>query len=261
MNHWIKRLMYGLIFAVPLVLVTFVFVSAAPPAQTDGIEPLDCKSCHQAFVSAWENGAHAKAIEQVTCESCHGIPTYGHPNSPMVVDKSPFLCGDCHTQALYEWQLSGHGAKNVACSNCHDPHATSLKTDNPVMLCGSCHSERSESFTHTQHSQQGLTCPDCHLQMAEAEKIEGWSYDHTFQVHLETCNKCHAQELHTGLPHGTEAPVNPDAMAAVDAAVTIAPSPVSPLGFSIFAGVIGIGAGIVLAPWLERKLRRLLTMR
>jgi hypothetical protein len=39
--------------------------------------------------------------------------------------------------------------------------------------------------------------------------------------------------------------------------VTAEPQPTSPFGFAIFAGLIGLAFGIVLAPWLERGLRRI----
>ena len=35
-------------------------------------------------------------------------------------------------------------------------------------------------------------------------------------------------------------------------AVTPEPEPVSPMGFSALAGLIGLAGGMVLAPWLER---------
>jgi hypothetical protein len=38
--------------------------------------------------------------------------------------------------------------------------------------------------------------------------------------------------------------------------VTPEPEPVSPMGFSALAGMIGLAGGMVLAPWLERWYRR-----
>jgi hypothetical protein len=34
--------------------------------------------------------------------------------------------------------------------------------------------------------------------------------------------------------------------------VVAAPEPVNPLGFAILAGLIGLAAGVVVAPWFER---------
>jgi hypothetical protein len=36
------------------------------------------------------------------------------------------------------------------------------------------------------------------------------------------------------------------------ASITPEPAPVSPVGFSLMAGLIGLAGGMVLAPWLER---------
>jgi hypothetical protein len=41
-------------------------------------------------------------------------------------------------------------------------------------------------------------------------------------------------------------------------AVTQEPQPVSPMGFSALAGLIGLAGGMVLAPWLERWYHRAL---
>jgi hypothetical protein len=36
-----------------------------------------------------------------------------------------------------------------------------------------------------------------------------------------------------------------------------APQPVSPIGFGLLAGLVGLAAGVVLAPWIERFQHRL----
>jgi hypothetical protein len=39
--------------------------------------------------------------------------------------------------------------------------------------------------------------------------------------------------------------------------VSADPKPVSPVGFAVFTGLIGLAFGIVLAPWLERGFHRI----
>jgi hypothetical protein len=39
--------------------------------------------------------------------------------------------------------------------------------------------------------------------------------------------------------------------------VMAAPRPVSPIGFALLAGLVGLAAGVVLAPWIERFQNRL----
>jgi hypothetical protein len=55
---------------------------------------------------------------------------------------------------------------------------------------------------------------------------------------------------------GTSAPVTNHAADIQLASVTPVPDPVSPVGFSLMAGLIGLAGGMVLAPWLERWYHR-----
>jgi hypothetical protein len=61
-----------------------------------------------------------------------------------------------------------------------------------------------------------------------------------------------------------DAPPNPigpdlmDSMSAVEASIVdVEPGPVSPVGFAVLAGLVGMAGGMVLAPWLERWFRRM----
>ncbi len=144
---------------------------------------------------------------------------------------------------------------------------SSLKAENTDDLCASCHKELSSNFMHTGHSDQGLACIDCHMSELSPTGEHGISKrDHTFFVDLESCTKCHGGEMHNAAASGVEAvaeeahqaeskPV--DAMAAVEALpVSASPSPVSPLGFTVLAGLVGIAFGIILAPWIDQLRRR-----
>jgi hypothetical protein len=58
-------------------------------------------------------------------------------------------------------------------------------------------------------------------------------------------------------PEGNPAPVAAEAtVEAPTVSVTPEPAPVSPMGFSAMAGMIGLAGGMVLAPWLERWFHR-----
>jgi hypothetical protein len=58
-------------------------------------------------------------------------------------------------------------------------------------------------------------------------------------------------------PEGNSIPVGAEQAAGIQlAAVTPEPEPVSPMGFSALAGLIGLAGGMVLAPWLERWFHR-----
>ena len=292
------RLFYGLLFAVPLMILTFALASANSPAQDeqpDQPASLDCKLCHSEFEKAWEGGAHGhattdpafnKAWEEqgkpkdclkchvtgydsdtgswkadgITCQACHGEESANHPMEPMPADRSAKLCGECHSETYFEWQASGHRAQGLDCSGCHDAHGTKLKSENSAELCASCHRGRASNFAHSEHSEQGLSCADCHLAILPGDGQEGHArLDHSFGVSLSTCNQCHAYQMHDPKEVHPESPtpLPPDALAAVESLpVQEEPQAVNPLGFTTLTGLIGLAAGIVLAPWLERWTRR-----
>jgi len=59
------------------------------------------------------------------------------------------------------------------------------------------------------------------------------------------------------VPETVSAPVSVEPTVEVPTvSVTPEPEPVSPMGFSAMAGMIGLAGGMVLAPWLERWFHR-----
>jgi hypothetical protein len=256
---------------------------------------LACNMCHEDFQKAWKAGAHGQATndpafkeaweaqgepqeclnchatgydpatghyeaEGITCQACHGKNADNHPMEPMPAERSAKLCGECHSETYFEWQASGHRAEGLDCQGCHDPHATDLKAANASETCATCHRARSSNFAHSAHSAQGLTCVDCHLAELPGDGQEGHArLDHSFNVSLSTCNECHAYQMHDPSQVHPEnpTPMPPDAMAAVETAIVAEePQEVNPLGFTTLTGLIGLAAGIILAPWLERWMRR-----
>ncbi len=291
------RLFYGLLFALPIMLLTYAFAQAGNPPQAQQLQqqstPLICPACHESTQKEWEQSAHGMAVSDptfrneweaqgkpgecltchvtgydpdkgtwladgITCTACHNTTQANHPLQPITADRSSKLCGTCHQETYFEWQASVHRQNGVDCIACHDPHATSLKAEDAYSQCSSCHKERSTIFTHSQHSQSGLTCADCHMAVL-SDPTEGHSgRDHTFTVRLSTCNTCHAYQMHDPAQvHAVDpTPSQPDALAAVESAsVADVPNPVSPVGFATLAGVFGVAAGAILAPWLERLFR------
>jgi hypothetical protein len=291
------RLGFGLLFALPLMLLTFALAQAQtqqdPPQQSS----LDCSACHANFQKSWEAGAHAQAAtnsayrdawdeqgnppqclnchvtgydatthtwesDAITCNACHNpenAPT--HPMEPMPADRSSKMCGSCHQETFFEWQVSAHRASGLDCVGCHDPHGTNLKKEQTLAQCAACHRTRASNFAHSEHSQQGLTCTNCHLAELPDHTGEGHArLDHSFNVRLSTCNSCHAYQMHdpTEVHPERKVLVQPrDAMAAVETlSVTDEPMPVSPVGFATLSGLFGLAAGVILAPWIERKVRK-----
>lgn len=298
MSKFFARFLYGLVFAIPLMLVTFFIAQAANrPQQTTPDPSLNCKDCHAAFYQTWENGAHGRATTDpafnqeweargkpadclkchvtgydpatntwsangITCVACHYPITANHPLAPMSTNSSAKACGECHTETYFEYQVSVHREKGLDCVGCHDPHATGLKTTDAGALCSTCHRSRASNFAHTQHSAQGLTCASCHLTHLDKSGIEGQAkVDHSFFVSLSSCNSCHSYQMHDPIEVHSDNPTPEpaDAMASVEKVnVSREPVPVSPIGFSTLSGLIGVAVGIILAPWLDRRRRSLL---
>ena len=117
-------------------------------------------------------------------------------------------------------------------------------------------------FSYTAHAQQGISCVDCHVKgLGNAERTAHTVPDHSFNASLASCNTCHAQQMHSPTEaisiKETTLPIPAEPSAEVKpASVVPEPDPVSPIGFSAMAGLLGLAGGMVLAPWLERWYQR-----
>jgi predicted CXXCH cytochrome family protein len=281
------------------LLALSAFVVRAELAASDALQgDLTCQACHSEFHEVWSGSAHSRATsgtfleawqaqgqpgecltchttgydasqnawqaDGIACAACHSPAPANHPEDPMPTDRSANLCGTCHTETMFEWQISKHRDVDLACSGCHDPHGTDLKPTSGPSLCASCHRDRAANFAHSAHSQQGLTCADCHLGPLDSPTGEGHAVrDHSFHVRLETCNACHAYQMHDPVQVHPDRPTPepPAAMADESApveATTVSsePMPVSPLGFGVVSMLVGMAGGTILAPWLERWYQR-----
>ncbi len=312
-----ERFIIALMFALLAAGTTLIFANAqdvTPPASNAQEEEPPCAVCHTEFQTTWQAGLHGQAgddpifvaaweeqgkpgaclvchvtgydpatatwkADGVTCEACHETPSE-HPKEPSSVDRSPDLCGRCHSDTRFgwqDWQGSTHYQRGMDCAVCHDPHSASLKEipsvrGEPSMqdasqLCINCHKEVSMEFPYSQHHEQGVSCVQCHVEHLEDQNREPHSMpDHSFQASLKTCNTCHADQMHSAtseasVPTEGTTPVagtetTPTEEAAADSPVTTEPSPVSPVGYAGLAGLVGLAAGMVLAPWLERFYHR-----
>ena len=230
--------------------------------------PSACLTCH---VTGYDPATATWKADGVTCEACHKDSGGQHPITPMLVDKSSNLCGGCHTDARFgwtEWEGSTHFKNGMACTNCHDPHSATVKISSdgdPSKLCITCHEEASMNFPYSKHNEQGVTCIDCHLEhLGNTDTSIHQVPDHSFKASLKACNACHEDQMHAS---GVGASVNADAGVsssdhanAIDPEVSQSsilpePTPVNPFGYAGLAVLIGLAAGMLLAPWLERWYR------
>jgi predicted CXXCH cytochrome family protein len=248
-------------------------------AWNDQGKPGACLVCH---TTGYDPATGMSKAEGVSCEDCHNPIPADHPNDNMPVDTSPDLCGKCHSDprfATENWKLSAHYQRSMTCSVCHNPHSAGMKTlegqtdaGDASALCINCHKDAMQNFPTSKHAAAGVTCVNCHLgfnktgannqSMGDVHKAP----DHSFMPTIDTCNKCHTNQMHgpgqavaiaaikaeeiggtptprpTHLANSTE-PVNPT------------PSPVSPIGYATIAAMFGLAGGVVMAPWLERWFR------
>ncbi|HSL31854.1 MAG TPA: cytochrome c3 family protein [Anaerolineales bacterium] len=236
-------------------------------------KPGACLVCH---TTGYDPATASYESAGVTCEACHGPANPDHPKTPMPVDRTTDLCGRCHSDTRFGWQdwkVSTHYQRGMDCATCHDPHSASLKsvstspdgtvsTDEISQLCINCHKEHSMDFSYTSHHEKGISCVDCHVNHLENEDRTAHTVpDHSFNASLKSCNTCHAGQM-----HGPTEALAPESAAhtvalpdqeVMTSSVTPEPEPVSAMGFSALAGIVGLAGGMVLAPWLERWYARI----
>jgi hypothetical protein len=296
MKKWIFRIFIGFCFAFPFGFASTFIVQAEKGFAEDSESDLECQTCHPAVYAAWENSHHGRALTDpafeeawkqqdknpeclvchttgydpdtntwvengITCQACHYPIQENHPKQPMPSDRSASLCGTCHQETLFEWQVSQHRDTNLACVDCHGQHSTTLRSEDAQSLCSNCHRERASNFGHTAHSQEGLICADCHLGPTGGEAGEGHAAkDHSFDVRLSTCNACHAYQMHDPVDVHMDEPSQPtvDAMASVETAgVSVDPSPISPIYYALLSALIGMAFGLIVSPWIEKWYRKI----
>ncbi len=293
LKRWLWRCLIGLCFALPAGFMAAAVAQAGSMIQEGPAN--ECLDCHEIIQSYWAESAHGQAASDqafnkawqesgnsseclschttgydpvtgsweadgVTCTVCHSPASADHPEAVMPTDISSRLCGTCHLDTHAEWESSTHGKEELSCVRCHNPHTTKLKKSDTQEVCQACHNNEAHFFTYTGHAKEGLMCADCHLRVSDAQVGEGHGRRvHTFVVDINTCTECHGDNLHypTG-NEGQSAETHDIQMASTigGSVVSVQPEPVSPVGFAIIAALVGMGSGIVLAPWLENQYRR-----
>ncbi|WP_139556932.1 multiheme c-type cytochrome [Methylotetracoccus oryzae] len=151
------------------------------------------------------------------CAVCHSrrtaltnefLPEEGydqHYLAALLSDDLYFVDGQIKDE-VYEYnsfRQSKMFARGVVCSDCHDPHSTSLRGDRNT-VCLQCHqAARYEASTHHHHNGKvpsAVGCVDCHMPQRTYMVVDP-RRDHSFRVprpdlteHLgvpNTCQQCH----------------------------------------------------------------------
>ncbi len=237
-------------------------------------KPGACLVCH---TTNYDPATGTWQEDGVACEACHGPMTPDHPKSAMPVTLSPDLCARCHSADRFGWQNwheSAHYQRGMNCTTCHDPHSASLKMTRDLtgkgyndasQLCVNCHKDVSMNFPYSVHQKQGVTCINCHVTHTEQSLDDAHTVpDHSFKANLDSCNTCHADQMHSaagtsGQTTQSTGVVSADVQPVQQAGLSPAPSPVSPIGYAGLAALMGLAAGMIMAPWLEKWYRRATT--
>ncbi|MEN8172572.1 MAG: cytochrome c3 family protein [Chloroflexota bacterium] len=212
----------------------------------------ECMACH---TTGYDSETDTWVEGDIHCTSCHNPIDSNHPDVPAPINRSADLCGQCHIQANFEWQVSTHGMAGVSCIDCHNQHRASLKAGSEDISdqCAACHESRESGYATSMHAGEGLSCASCHLAPLENNPLGRGNakLNHTFNVDISVCMQCHGENLHAPVLNGQEEDDHHstegraiDAMASIiDADVTAAPPSLNPNGFLAFATVFGTGVG------------------
>lgn len=172
-------------------VATLVGDGEAPPAKTE--ELLSCAPCHSTGVD-WGPGSGGEFIS-----------AFDERFALALIDQEHFFADgqakrDTSTYNSFIQTKKQHAG--VVCSDCHDPHAGTLRSPAP-QLCISCHSpDVYDSKNHTRHdNRHDVSCVDCHMPKKPflGPDVE---HDHSFPVPRpdltislgipNACEACHA---------------------------------------------------------------------
>lgn len=236
----------------------------------------ECQACHRVIQDTWDSGLHSEA--GITCTTCHYPTAENHPDDVMPTDVSSRLCATCHTATADEFAISHHGQEDLTCVRCHSGHSAALRTDSLQALCENCHQEVVHGYDFSAHASNNVLCTDCHMQIDDDEDRQGpGDKTHTFMANLQTCNQCHSEDMHNPhedlcseeaiaaaeangeklLPCDTEGIVQAGLAVPDDEAIIAEPNKAGPLGFAVIGTLVGMAAGMILAPWLESWFKRI----
>lgn len=139
------------------------------------MESSDCLDCH-ADADIVGEGLIINQITfdrthhaEVGCNACHDGVSESHPDDGL--DPGRANCGDCHSAAEEEYAKTTH-SENVACVDCHNPHAVQAQAEvsgyDMNRPCATCHDgstmleSHSDWLPRTSLHLSVLPCITCH---------------------------------------------------------------------------------------------------
>jgi hypothetical protein len=146
-----------------------------------------CLSCHGDAESvgeelaidprAFDHTAHG----EMGCSACHTSVTKQHPDDGLAPTKAG--CRDCHLDVAVEYAATAH-AGNVACGDCHNPHAAhssrEVSGNDMNRTCSACHDAKDMTNAHGKWLPQA----DLHLEMLPCVTCHTASEDYVITLYL-----------------------------------------------------------------------------
>jgi nitrate/TMAO reductase-like tetraheme cytochrome c subunit len=201
------------------------------------LAPAQCASCHEAAVTEYGRGVHARARTEgrelaARCSDCHGahdILPSKNPGSRTYQLNLPATCARCHgdpelirkagiavgdVTRLFEDSIHGQALSQSGlvvapnCATCHDAHAT-LPNEDPASkiaranipsTCGSCHQGVERLWADGVHGsavRAGNTKAPVCTDCHSAHRIQEPQVDAWRLEVLRECGSCHEESLRT----------------------------------------------------------------
>jgi DmsE family decaheme c-type cytochrome len=205
----------------PAVVATATVLEQSGDEWVDGGSEV-CMNCHdqQSVLGILKTphamkGDHRTPFARHGCETCHGAGSAhsDDPDAPLPVafgrdrpaGPQNAVCLDCHQGGgRIHWSGSTHESNDVACSACHDVHASqdilmakdvrpeTFVKNNQSEVCYTCHPQvRAQTHRISSHpfKEGRVECSDCH-------NVHGTVTDALLrqQTLNETCYQCHAEK-------------------------------------------------------------------
>jgi len=156
-----------------------------------------CMLCHTELSSVFADENSHKPFRKGECEVCHA--PHASDNPDLLVDSESAVCESCHKNAVGKHDFAG--VTDVSCSDCHDPHAVSKKTQfagyahEPFSAgeCDACHDIENNEVVIGDAFPPADLCGDCHDDMSAL--LEGgeshFGEDTRKMGGASTCLGCH----------------------------------------------------------------------